>query len=284
MRRVLVIVIILGVWEAIRRFNIVGPLLLASPSEIVDALITSGPEFFFALRFTFVEIAAALVVAWILGIGMGIIAGMIPFLNATAGPLLSSLFAVPLITWYPLFMVWFGIGMTSKIAYAVVSGFFPIAINTMNGIHGLDRRYSVFAEAIGCSRGQAVFRILLPMALPSIMSGLRIGTALVVIGVLVAEMLASLGGNRLPDFVLPVGLCNRSRLSRHPVCTRVCAVHQLGIELDRASIYALARSAGRRTVTVRADGAAAKLSRRSSARYAHRRRRPDIDCQSSARA
>jgi NitT/TauT family transport system permease protein/taurine transport system permease protein len=52
----------------------------------------------------------------------------------------------------------------------------------------------VFAEAIGCSRRQAIFRILLPMALPSIMSGLRIGTALVVIGVLVAEMLASLGG------------------------------------------------------------------------------------------
>ena len=193
-RGVLVIVIILGMWEAIRRFNIVGPLLLASPSEIVDALVTSGPEFFLALRFTFVEIATALTVAWILGLGTGIVAGMIPFLNATAGPLLSSLFAVPLITWYPLFMVWFGIGMTSKIAYAVVSGFFPIAINTMNGIHGLDRRYSVFAEAIGCSRRQAIFRILLPMALPSIMSGLRIGTALVVIGVLVAEMLASLGG------------------------------------------------------------------------------------------
>ncbi len=193
-RRVLMIVIVLGSWEAVRRFHLVGPLLLASPSEIVAALIKSAPEYFAALRFTAVEIAVALAVAWTLGIGMGVIAGMLPFLGATAGPLLSSLFAVPLISWYPLFMVWFGIGIASKIAYAVVSGFFPIAINTMNGIRGLDRRYFLFGQSIGCSRRQLIFRILLPLALPSIVSGLRIGTALVVIGVIVAEMLASLGG------------------------------------------------------------------------------------------
>jgi NitT/TauT family transport system permease protein/taurine transport system permease protein len=193
-RRLMLIVIILGSWEAVRRFNLVGPLLLASPSEIGGALIKSWPDYFVALRFTVAEIAVALAVAWTLGIAAGIVAGMVPFLGATAGPLLFSLFAVPLITWYPLFMVWFGIGMTSKIAYAAVSGFFPIAINTMNGIRGLDRRYVLFGQAIGCSRRQVVFRILLPMAMPSIVSGLRIGTALVVIGVIVAEMLASLGG------------------------------------------------------------------------------------------
>ncbi len=193
-RRILAFAIFLGLWEAVRRFNLVGPLLLASPSEIGSALIESGSEFILALRYTFFEIAVALAVTWSVGIATGVVAGMIPFMGAAGGPILSSLFAVPLITWYPLFMVWFGIGMTSKIAYAVVSGFFPIAINTLNGIRGLDRRYLQFGEAIGCSRRQVVFRILLPMALPSIVSGLRIGTALVVIGVIVAEMLASLGG------------------------------------------------------------------------------------------
>jgi len=136
----------------------------------------------------------ALALAWTLGIGAGAIFGRRPFVSAVSGPLLSSLFAVPLITWYPLFMVWFGIGMASKIAYAAVSGFFPIAINTMNGVRGVDVRYLVFARAIGCSPSQAIFRVVLPLAMPSIMSGLRIGTALVVIGVIVAEMLASLGG------------------------------------------------------------------------------------------
>jgi NitT/TauT family transport system permease protein len=194
LRRGLTILLVLGLWEAVRRFNLVGPLLLASPSEIAEAFVKSWFDYAIALRLTAVEIAIALAFAWTLGIAAGTITGLRPFLSATAGPLLSSLFAVPLISWYPLFMVWFGIGITSKIAYAIVSGFFPIAISTMNGIRALDHQYLLLGKAIGCSRRQIVFRILLPMAMPSIISGLRIGTALVVIGVIVAEMLASLGG------------------------------------------------------------------------------------------
>ncbi|HEY2530864.1 MAG TPA: ABC transporter permease [Xanthobacteraceae bacterium] len=193
-RRVLVILIVLGLWEAVRRFNLVGPLLLASPSEIGAAFFKSWLDYVAALRFTATEIIVALAFAWTLGIATGTIAGLRPFLSSTAGPLLSSLFAVPIISWYPLFMVWFGIGISSKIVYAIVSGFFPIAINTMNGIRALDHQYILLGRAIGCSRRQIVFRIVLPMAMPSIVSGLRIGTALVVIGVIVAEMLASLGG------------------------------------------------------------------------------------------
>jgi NitT/TauT family transport system permease protein len=187
-------VLTLAAWEAVRRLDLVGPLLLASPSEIAEALIKSWPDYLTALRLTVAEIAVALALAWTFGIFVGVVAGSSPFLGAAAGPVLASLFAIPLITWYPLFMVWFGLGVMSKIVYAVVSGFFPIAINTMNGVRGLDRRYVLFARAIGCSRRQTVFRILLPLAIPSVMSGLRIGTALVVIGVIVAEMLASFGG------------------------------------------------------------------------------------------
>jgi NitT/TauT family transport system permease protein len=194
LRRGLIIFIVLGLWEAVRRFNLVGPLLLASPTEIVDAFAKSWFAFVLALRVTAAEIGIALVFALMFGIATGTIAGLRPFLTATTGPLLSSLFAVPLISWYPLFMVWFGLGISSKIAYAVVSGFFPIAINTMNGIRAVDPQYFLLGRAIGCSKRQIIFRIFLPMAMPSIVSGLRIGTALVVIGVIVAEMLGSLGG------------------------------------------------------------------------------------------
>lgn len=194
LRRSLLILVVLGAWEAVRRFNLVGPLLLASPTAIVDALVKSWFDYVVALRLTAFEIAVALAFAWTLGIATGTIAGLRPFLTATTGPLLSSLFAVPLISWYPLFMVWFGLGINSKIAYAIVSGFFPIAINTMNGIRAVDRQYLLLGKAIGCSRRKIVFGILLPMAMPTIVSGLRIGTALVVIGVIVAEMLGSFGG------------------------------------------------------------------------------------------
>jgi NitT/TauT family transport system permease protein len=192
--RVLTIAAVLVVWEAVRRFGLVGPLLLAAPSEILAAAIQSPGEFFSAFQLTVGEILAAIAICWGLGIATGLAAGMIASVGAASGPIFSSLFAVPLITWYPLFMVWFGIGPASKIAYAVVSGFFPVALGTLNGVRGLDRRYLTFGRAIGCSRWQTISRILFPLAVPSIVSGLRIGTALAVIGVIVAEMLASLGG------------------------------------------------------------------------------------------
>jgi NitT/TauT family transport system permease protein len=192
--RVTLIAAVLLLLEELRRFELVGPLLLASPSEIAQAWAESAEEFLSALRLTFMEIVCAILISWFLGVAIGTVAGMIAFLGAATGPILSALFAVPLITWYPLFMVWFGIGSASKIAYGVISGFFPVAINTLNGIRSLDRRYIVFSRSIGCSRAQMIFRVLLPVTLPSVIVGLRIGTALAVIGVIVAEMLGSLGG------------------------------------------------------------------------------------------
>src|ERR1700733_13494155 len=128
---------LLVAWELVRRLNIVGPLLLASPSEIAAAGFASGPKFATAFELTLIEIVVAIVLSVLLGGAVGGIAGTRPFLGAVTGPVLTSLFAVPLITWYPLFMVWFGIGPTSKIAYAVVSGFFPVALGTLNGVRGL---------------------------------------------------------------------------------------------------------------------------------------------------
>jgi NitT/TauT family transport system permease protein len=76
----------------------------------------------------------------------------------------------------------------------VLSGFFPIALNTIDGVRAIERRYLVFARSIGATTLQTYARIIFPLALPSIVSGLRVGTGLVVIGVIVTEMLASLGG------------------------------------------------------------------------------------------
>ncbi len=192
--RLALIVAVLVVWEGVRRLNIVGPLLLASPSEILASGVQSGPRFAVAFEQTLLEIVVAIALAVLLGVGVGALAGTRPFLGAVSGPVLTSLFAVPLITWYPLFMVWFGIGPASKIAYGVVSAFFPIAINTMNGLRGVDRKYFTYGRSIGCSRTQIIRRILIPLALPSIVAGLRIGASLAIIGVVVAEMLASVGG------------------------------------------------------------------------------------------
>ena len=109
-------------------------------------------------------------------------------------PLMMGFFAIPLITFYPLFIVWFGIGPASKIAFAVMTGSVPIALNTMDGVRMIDQGFVQLTRSIGASTAQSYLRIYLPLALPAILSGLRIGTSLVVIGVIVCEMLASVDG------------------------------------------------------------------------------------------
>jgi NitT/TauT family transport system permease protein/taurine transport system permease protein len=189
-----VTVLLLGAWELICRAKLVNPIILAPPSDIVLALLASGHEFAGAFQVTILSILAAGTIAWVIGIGFGLIVGLSPLGYGIFSPLLTGLFAVPLITLYPMFLVWFGIGPGSKIAFAALTGSIPIALNTMDGVRLIDKGYVRLARSIGASTTQAYLRIYFPLSLPAILSGLRIGTSLVVIGVVVCEMLASTDG------------------------------------------------------------------------------------------
>ena len=193
-KALLIIAAAVALWEAIVRLGLVSQIILAAPSDIVLAAATDGGVFVRAFATTMLEIGAAIVVAWTLGIVLGVVVGSSHALAIATAPVLSSIFAIPLIILYPLLMVWLGIGPLSKVVFGVLSGFFPIALNTIDGVRAIDRRYLAFARSVGATRLQTYARIVFPLALPAIVSGLRVGTGLVVIGVVVTEMLASLGG------------------------------------------------------------------------------------------
>src|SRR5262249_2867423 len=89
---------------------------------------------------------------------------------------------------------WVGMGAGSKIAYGAAAGFFPIALATLLGIRSIDRRYAEMARAIGASRAQILTQVEVRLALPAIVSGLRIGTSLAIISVVQGEMLTSTAG------------------------------------------------------------------------------------------
>ena len=180
-KTLIITAIALAAWEAVVGLGFVNQIILAAPSAIVGAAITDGRVFLAAFATTVIEI-------------VGVVAGSSNVLAAATAPVLSSIFAIPLIIVYPLLMAWLGIGPVSKIVFGVLSGFFPIALNTIDGVRAIERRYLVFARSIGATTLQTYARIVFPLALPSMVSGLRVGTGLLVIGVIVTEMLASLGG------------------------------------------------------------------------------------------
>jgi NitT/TauT family transport system permease protein len=184
----------LTLWEAIVLFGLVNQIILAAPSDVMLAAVKDGSVFLRAFATTMIEIGVAILVAWTLGIVVGVVVGRSHALAAATVPVLSSIFAIPLIILYPLLMAWLGIGPLSKIVFGVLSGFFPIALNTIDGVRAIEQRYLVLARSIGATSLQTYARIVFPLALPAVVSGLRVGTGLVVIGVVVTEMLASLGG------------------------------------------------------------------------------------------
>jgi NitT/TauT family transport system permease protein len=193
-KSLVIAVAVVAAWEAIVRLGLVSAIILAAPSDILLAAASDGAVFLRAFATTAIEIAAAIMMTWTLGIVVGLIAGSSHTLASATAPVLSSIFAVPLIILYPLLMAWLGIGPLSKVVFAILSGFFPVALNTIDGVRAIERRYIVFARSVGATRLQTYARVIFPLALPAIVSGLRVGTGLVVIGVIVTEMLASLGG------------------------------------------------------------------------------------------
>jgi NitT/TauT family transport system permease protein/taurine transport system permease protein len=102
--------------------------------------------------------------------------------------------AIPLVVLYPVFVAWFGFGVSSKIIFGMVSGVFPIALNALVGVQEVSPGYASMAKAMGASRVQLLFQVMAPLALPAIISGLRLGTALIIIAVVLSEMLASTDG------------------------------------------------------------------------------------------
>jgi NitT/TauT family transport system permease protein len=102
--------------------------------------------------------------------------------------------ALPFVIVYPVLTAWFGIGSESKIIFGVLLGVFPIALNTMIGVQAIEPGYSIMARSLGASRLQAMTQVLVPLSLPSVIAGLRLGTSLIIVGVILTEMLASTDG------------------------------------------------------------------------------------------
>jgi NitT/TauT family transport system permease protein len=101
---------------------------------------------------------------------------------------------VPIVILYPIFTAWFGIGSESKVAFAGIYGFFPVMLSTAAGIRTIDPQYLLAARSMGATLPQQIARVIIPASIPTVLTGLRLGGALTIIGVVVAEMLTSAAG------------------------------------------------------------------------------------------
>lgn len=184
----------LGLWEIVPRAAGIAPVLIPPLSMTVSAGVQHLDIFAANFLVTLKGVSAAILISCVLGVSIGAVLGANRFLARTLLPLASSLYAVPLVILYPLFTVWLGIGIPSKIAFGAFFGVFPTLLATASGVATIPRQYRVLAYSLQLNLFQEVVRVLIPAAIPTVINGLRLGGALAIVGVIVSEMLASTGG------------------------------------------------------------------------------------------
>ena len=192
--RRLIVVMLLVLWEAAPRAGLVPELFLPPLSKTLMVLVEDRADYAAALCVTLSEVALAMVIACGAGILVGALVGGVARLRNLLLPVFSSLYAVPIVILYPIFTAWFGIGSESKIAFAGLYGFFPVMLSTAAGIRTIEPQLLLAARAMGATLPQQIRRVVIPASMPTVLTGLRLGGALTIVGVVVSEMLTSAAG------------------------------------------------------------------------------------------
>jgi NitT/TauT family transport system permease protein len=192
--RWLIVIALVALWEILPRAGIIPELFLPSLSHTLSAGWNEAGEYGEALLVTLYEVAISMAFACGGGILAGAIIGSLPRPRVLIMPMVSSLYAVPLVILYPVFTVWLGIGSESKIAFASIYGVLPTMLATAAGIQTIDPQLLLAARSMGATMSQRLVRVIIPAAIPTVLSGLRVGGALVIVGVVVSEMLISSAG------------------------------------------------------------------------------------------
>jgi len=184
------------IWEFVARVVVEGTLFFVPITHVVQAgfeLTVSG-ELAHHAWVSFQEFAYGLALAVVVGVPLGLAVGVSARVKDYVQPWISGLYSTPLIALAPLFILWLGIGMASKVAVVFIMALFPITINTTAGIKNTDQTHIDVARAFGYSRADIFRKVLLPSALSFIVTGFRLAVGRGIVAVVVAEFFGSRDG------------------------------------------------------------------------------------------
>jgi ABC-type nitrate/sulfonate/bicarbonate transport system permease component len=186
----------MALWEAAVAFGLLNPLLASSPSRIAAAGydLFAGGTIFGDLRASGLEFLAGYGLAIVIGVPLGVLMGWYGRVNAVLDPFVSALYATPRIALLPLVMIWFGIGLMSKVAIVFLGAVFPILVNTITGMRTIDADFIKVARSFGSNDRQLFLKVALPSSVPLLLAGLRLGLGHGLIGIVVGEMFGATEG------------------------------------------------------------------------------------------
>jgi sulfonate transport system permease protein len=189
-------VLLLVVWEAASRAGLVNRSILPAPSQIAVKLwdLLKDGKLLQNLGISIRRVAQGFLIGSILGLLLGTWMGLAARVNRILGSLVGILRPVPMVAWIPLLILWAGIGEGSKVAVIIIGTFWPVLLNTIQGIQSTDKKLLEVAQVLEKDKRTVLLQVVLPGALSSILTGLRLGIGTAWSCVVAAEMIAASKG------------------------------------------------------------------------------------------
>jgi NitT/TauT family transport system permease protein len=178
------------------RSGALSELFFSSPTQIFQALLTqwSNGSFLSDTGITVLETLLGLVSGSLLGMAIGLLLPQLRLVSHVFEPFLMMLNGIPVIVIAPLFILWLGLGILSKIGISVYIVFFAMFIPVYTASLRLDTTFVDALHVMGASRSQIFWKVIVPSSLPSVYTGLKIGSGLALIGAVIGEFVASRSG------------------------------------------------------------------------------------------
>ena len=198
------VIVTMAVWQAFWSAGKISPLFFSGPSAIVQRFweeLMHG-RLRADMRYSGLNFVLGFAMALVVGVVLGIVIGWYRKVEMVSNPFVNSLYAIPRVAMIPLIIIWFGIGIWSKVFIVFMTAVFPILINTIGGIRATDPDLLRAARAFCASDWQIFKTLAVPGAVPFILTGIRQGVALGLIGVVVGEMF---GGSEGIGFMVAYG-------------------------------------------------------------------------------
>ena len=190
------VVVFLAAWEGVVRFGLINPLFTSSPSRIVMTFLRMLHEGVLAkdIRVSGTEFLIGYSAAIAVGVVVGVAMGWYRDVSAALQPFVSALYSTPRIALLPLFIIWLGIGIWSKVAVVFLVAMFQILINAEAGVRAADESLIRTARSFGANDWQIFTTIVVPGAVPFLIAGLRLGLGQALVGIVVGELYAATAG------------------------------------------------------------------------------------------
>lgn len=185
-----------GAWYFATQSGSISALFLPKPANVYATLerLMQTASFWSAVTVTITTILKAFAIAIVAGLVVGYAVTRSKLATQVIEPVIAGLFTVPITLFFPMFILFFGIGTGSKVAYGATYAFFPIALNTIAAFATMEERYLRAARSMGASQFETFRHVLLPGALPVLITGMRIGFFICFASVLGGETISSVAG------------------------------------------------------------------------------------------